>query len=215
MSASRSEQPPVFSVAFAAAAAHTLGRLHRRSVDDLAGTSVAEYFDHKLPGIYNAHRGGPLLQWLGSGQLGMLDRVRKTPLLATALDRMTAEWSCKRLIHGDVKWENCLWMTAATGAATLKWVDWELADLGDPNWDAGCFVQTYLSHWVRLLPFHPEWSLEERLRQDELRFSNLRPALRAFLKEYLSTLDTPEIYLPAYIESIMRNAAARILQMKL
>ena len=207
--------PPVFSVAFAAAAGRTLGRLHRRSVDDLAGTSVAEHLDRQPPGIYTAHRGGPLHRWLGSGQLGIIDQVRKNPLLASALDRMMAEWTCARLIHGDVKWENCLWTTPAEGVETLKWVDWELADLGDPSWDAGCFVQAYLSHWVRSLPFHPEWNLEERLRRDGVRLSSSRPALRVFVKEYLAEVEIPKTDVPACIERTMRAAAARILQMSL
>jgi aminoglycoside phosphotransferase (APT) family kinase protein len=213
--ASSSAQPPVFSVAFASAAGNTLAQLHRRSIDDLAGTSLAEHCDCQPPGIYTAHRGGPLLQWLGSGQLEIIDRVRNSPQLAPALDRMTADWTCARLIHGDVKWENCIWTTAAANTATLKWVDWELTDFGDPNWDAGCFVQTYLSHWVQSFPFDPAWGLEERLRRDEARFSSLQPALRAFLKEYLAVLDIPEANAPAHIERIMKCAAARMLQTSL
>ncbi len=213
--ASPGAHPPAFSLAFAAAAGNTLGRLHRRSVDDLAGTSLAEYCDRQPPGIYTAHRGGPLLQWLGSGQLEMIDRVRKSPQLSSVLDQMTAEWTCARLIHGDVKWENCIWTTAVGNTATLKWVDWELTDLGDPSWDAGCFVQTYLSYWVQSSPFHLEWGLEKRLRLDEARFFSLLPALRAFLKEYFVALEIPGAEVPANIERIMKCAAARMLQASL
>jgi aminoglycoside phosphotransferase (APT) family kinase protein len=27
----------------------------------------------------------------------------------------------------------------------MRWIDWELADAGDPLWDAGCFVQACLA----------------------------------------------------------------------
>jgi hypothetical protein len=133
-------QSPAFPIALATAAGRTLGLLHRRPIDDLAGVPHAECFDRCPPGIYTAHRSGPLLRWLGIGQLRLIDDVREHTVLAPALDRMSADWRCVRLIRGDVKWENCLWTQVSTGAATLKWIDWELADLGVPagTWAVSC-----------------------------------------------------------------------------
>jgi aminoglycoside phosphotransferase (APT) family kinase protein len=203
------------TAAFATAAGRTLGLLHRRPSANLAGTSRAECFDRSPPGIYTAHRGGPLLRWLGIGQLRLIDRVREHPLLAPALDRMSAGWSCVGLIHGDVKWENCLWTQAPTGAEMLKWIDWELADLGDSCWDAGCFVQAYLSRWVRDLPLQTEWSLSDRLQRGARLLSAMQPALRAFLEEYFAAIETHESEAAALIERIMCCAAARMIQMGL
>jgi hypothetical protein len=204
---------PICSVAFATAAAHTLARLHRRSIESLTGTSLVGYFDHQPPGIYTVHRDGPLLQWLRGGQLVIVDRVRNSPVLASALDRMTSEWTGTRLIHGDVKWENCLWTTAVGRAGSMQWIDWELADLGDPDWDAGCFVQAYLSHWIRSLPL--QTNLEDRLQDDLNLFPRLRPVLGVFLNEYIVALQIPEADVPVRLDRIMRCAAARMLQMSL
>jgi aminoglycoside phosphotransferase (APT) family kinase protein len=126
------------STAIALAAARSLALLHRQT------PPRSPLFERRPPDIYTAHRGGPLLQWLGAGQMQIVDRVRESAILAPALDRMAAEWRAEHLIHGDVKWENCLW-TASTGR--MHWIDWELADAGDPLWDAGCFVQAYLARW--------------------------------------------------------------------
>jgi len=126
------------STAIALAAARSLALLHRQTPPRSA------LLDRRPPDIYTAHRGGPLLQWLGAGQLEIVDRVRESAILAPPLDQMAGEWRTEQLIHGDVKWENCLW-TASTGR--MHWIDWELADAGDPLWDAGCFVQSYLTRW--------------------------------------------------------------------
>jgi HopA1 effector protein family/Phosphotransferase enzyme family len=127
------------SIELARAAARALVLLHRQA------PFQSETLDRQPPGIYTAHRGGSLMQWLGPGQMQMIDRVRASPILGPALDQMAAEWRAERPIHGDVKWENCLW-TAATGR--FYWIDWELADDGNPLWDAGCFVQAYLAHSI-------------------------------------------------------------------
>lgn len=126
------------SIEIARAAARTLALLHRQP------PFASALLDRQPPGIYTAHRGGSLLQWLGPGQLQIIDRVRMSPILAPALDRMAAEWRAERPIHGDVKWENCL----RTAEGELRWIDWELADNGDPLWDAGCFVQTYIAQSI-------------------------------------------------------------------
>lgn len=126
------------SAAIALAAARSLALLHRQTPPRSA------LLDRRPPDVCTAHRGGPLLQWLGAGQLEIVDRVRESAILAPALDRMAGEWRAEQLIHGDVKWENSLW-TASTGV--MHWIDWELAGAGDPLWDAGCFVQSYLARW--------------------------------------------------------------------
>ena len=143
----------------------------------------------------------------------MVDRARNSPVLASALDRMASEWTGTRLIHGDVKWENCLWTTAVGRTGSLQWIDWELADLGNPDWDAGCFVQAYLSHWIRSFPL--QTNLEDRLQADPNLFPKLRSALSAFLNEYIAALQIPEADMPRRLDRIMRCAAARILQMSL
>jgi hypothetical protein len=162
------EAPPL---ALAVKAAATLRRLHALAFPGGEG---------QPPGILTAHRGGPLTQWLSMGQLEVIERIRSDDVLAPALDTLAADWKAVSLIHGDVKWDNCLWIPSST---TVKWVDWELADAGDPYWDAGCFAQSYLSHFVATGN------------------DGLQPAFAAFLDEYGG--DTARIF---------RYAAARMLQ---
>jgi hypothetical protein len=208
-------QPPPFSAAFATAAARTLALLHRQRTDGLSIPPRAALFDRRPPGVYDVHRGGPLARWLGAGQSRLVDRLRARRELASALDRMFADWRCERMIHGDVKWENCLWRESPTGSMALKWIDWELTDIGDPAWDAGCFIQSYLSHGVRSLPPLSGLTLAERTRSGGALFSAMQPALLAFLEGFVAALEVPGSQVVELRESIMRCAAARMVQMGL
>jgi hypothetical protein len=194
-------RPASDSTAFATAAAHTLALLHRQQAEHLIAPSHAGLFDRRPPGIYSVHRGGPLLRWLGTGQLRLVERMRNHGAMAAALDQMFADWQPVRLIHGDVKWENCVWREKATGAR-LTWIDWELADVGDPSWDAGCFVHGYLLHWAR----------NER-RAEVL--AAMQPAMKAFFTEYIAALGTGGPETAGLKERIMSCAAARMFQMGL
>ena len=118
-------------------------------------------------------------------------------------------------IHGDVKWENCLWRESAGEPITLKWIDWELTDLGDPAWDTGCFIQCYLSHWIRSLPPVTGLTLADRIGSDADLFSAMQPALRAFLEDYIAALQATGSEVLGLRERIMRCAAARMVQMGL
>ncbi len=57
--------------------------------------------------------------------------------LVAALELLAAQWSWTDLVHGDLRWDNCL-LDRTTGEVVL--VDWECAARGDPAWDLGCAV---------------------------------------------------------------------------
>ena len=73
------------------------------------------------------------------------------PEFHAALDELRGEWRQDALIHGDMKWDNCVMPRhddPARAAEGLKIVDWELADIGDGCWDVGAVFQAYLAHWI-------------------------------------------------------------------
>src|SRR5262249_26815593 len=90
------------SLGRALAVAHREGGLHMRSDPPRAA------FPLEVPGIFTAHRGGPLVRWLGAGQMRLIDHVREHPVLAPELDRLAATWSFGAFTHGDLKFENCV-----------------------------------------------------------------------------------------------------------
>lgn len=54
--------------------------------------------------------------------------------LGPALTHARSLWGTRCLVHGDVKWDNCL-VDLTTTPPVVRLIDWELSGLGDPAWD--------------------------------------------------------------------------------
>ena len=176
-------------------------------------------FPREVPGIFTAHRGGPLVQWLGPGQRRLVERVCSHPRLPTTLDRLAASWTFDSFVHGDVKLENCVASYAApAGAASgpeVKLVDWELADFGDACWDLGCTLQAYLYVCVRTSLGETGLDLGARLAAAGAQAAAMRDALGAFWRRYCAGRGLDREARAALLERTMGCAAARLLQMAL
>jgi hypothetical protein len=183
-----------------------LALLHRGVGRQMRSAAEDTPFPRQVPGIFTAHRGGPLVRWLGPGQMRLIDRVREHPTLAPALDRLAATWSFDAFIHGDLKFENCVVPGDAAGDREVRIVDWELADFGDPCWDTGCLVQAYLYTCLRPCLSRPGETLWER-------FGRAGAALGGFWSRYADGLDDEAR--TTVLERVVGCAAARLIQMAL
>ena len=70
----------------------------------------------------------------------VLSGLSQRGAIASALRRARADWRAETLIHGDLKFDNCL-VRSDDGESPVLLVDWELAATGDPAWDIGSVVQ--------------------------------------------------------------------------
>ncbi|HEX4962667.1 MAG TPA: phosphotransferase [Thermoanaerobaculia bacterium] len=196
-----------FPVAVGEGLGRALAAVHQRVGLRMRSDPSRAAFPREVPGIFTAHRGGPLVQWLGAGQMRLIDQVRKSPVLSQALDHLAATWSFDSFTHGDIKFENCVLAQVLDGEVRI--VDWELADFGDPCWDAGCIVQAYL--YVCLLPFLARRGegLAGRLDHAGARAAAMREALGGFWRHYAAGRASADL------ERVLGCAAARLIQMAL
>jgi hypothetical protein len=99
-------------------------------------------------------------------------------------------WTPAALVHGDMKFQNCI-----LGEDRITIIDWEMAGLGDPLWDAAGILQAYWEAWVRAIA----------------PLDALHAAAREFWISYVDELapdgDPAEILVRA-----VRYAAARLIQ---
>lgn len=81
----------------------------------------------------------------------VMARVGREPELGEQVDALARNWRPSAFIHGDVKASNCLVTADATGSEDvhIRLIDWELADMGDPLWDAASAIASYLIVWLR------------------------------------------------------------------
>ena len=112
--------------------------------------------------------------------------IQSSDLLCTSLDELRASWSGASVIHGDVRWDNCI---TAREAGTHRWrrlqlIDWEHSASGDPSFDVGAFLGEYLSAWLQSIPIVDPADPSRLLGHARLPLRRMRPALRAFWSAY-------------------------------
>jgi hypothetical protein len=176
-----------------------LGHLHAAPLPGTSGEPAT--FPGELPRVLLSH----LYGWLtltherGPGA-ALVPWLRHCPELLLHLDALRGEWRHDGLIHGDMKWDNCLLIPLEHGEVDLRIVDWEHADVGDPGWDVAGALASYL--------------VDAITSQDAsaANLDSLRLAFSQFWDAYVSARNLR----PAEVESLqsraIRYAAARLVQ---
>ncbi|MDQ0454752.1 phosphotransferase family protein [Rhizobium paknamense] len=137
--------------ALAAELGALLSVAHRQSPEALAELGKLGVFPGKPHWILSFHDSGDaIMPGMSQGARGVMTAVRQMPGLAASITALRAEWVPSCLIHGDLKTENFLVSQpdGPSGAANIQLIDWELADLGDPAWDAGCVLASFVQPLV-------------------------------------------------------------------
>ena len=106
--------------------------------------------------------------------------MRQQPEIVSGLAAMQAGWQQTCLIHGDIKWDNFL--TTEEGD-TLKLIDWELADIGDPSWDVAGVLAAYLQTWIFAQSGVPVVA-QGPAQLSSGRLEDIWPALNSFWHQY-------------------------------
>jgi hypothetical protein len=127
-----------------------------------------------------------LLLDLSSGAQDVVARLQASPYLCTRLDELREECSNDGVVHGDLRWDNCLAVTPPTSQrhTRLVMVDWELAGPGTVAFDVGTVFAEYLRAWLGSIPI-VDGGDAPRLRDHAAhRLRRMRPAVQAFWGAY-------------------------------
>ena len=131
--------------------------------------------------------------------------IVRQPGLVQLLSALRGEWQYDSVVHGDMKWDNCLVNSNPDGSLHLTVVDWELFDLGYGAWDvAGVFKE-----YVMLLLYLGSQN------NAGTSVGNIQFALRAIqnsaLKFWNSYVHTRNLAYPQqYLEQAMKLTGARM-----
>jgi aminoglycoside phosphotransferase (APT) family kinase protein len=204
-----------FPVEMAEAMASALGSYHRQTRDKLANLPEASIFPKMTPWVLSIHLQQPTwFQSLSAANAQLLEIVKKYDQFATTLDKIRGHWNHSALVHGDIKWDNCLVQPSseANGKLQFKVIDWELADLGDPLWDAGAVLQSYLSYWILSMPIWPGARAEEFIAKSPHSLSAFQAAIRAFWNRYREAAGIPGAERKEALARSIGYGAARMVQ---
>jgi hypothetical protein len=196
-----------FSAGPAAAIGRALGLLHD-------ATRVApESASNEATSILWVHRpDSSIFRDISAASLALIRIVQQAPGFSAALDRLRSGWRKEALIHGDVKWDNCLVVAEGTGAESVKLIDWEAAMLGDPSWDIGSALSHYLSFWIFSIPVTGELPPERFPELAAYPLDAMKPALRACWTAYADAFGIAPADEQERLVRALELGAARLVQ---
>ena len=150
-----------------------------------------------------------LLLDMSAGAQDVVARVQASASVCGWLEDLARDRADDAIVHGDLRWENCLVLAAAGGARRTRvlLIDWELAGRGTAAFDVGTVLAEYLRAWVWSIPIVDARDPGRLLARAGRPLSHMRPALQAFWVAYRSA--RPEG--PA-LRDVIRLAAVRVLQ---
>jgi hypothetical protein len=118
------------------------------------------------------------------------------------------------LVHNDLKLNNILlpddWDRA--NSIAIKLIDWERSSWGDPAFDLGMLISSYLTMWLGSLSVSNAISIEEGLRLAMTPLEMIQPSNTALIKAYLSNF--PEIieHRPDFLLRVIQFAGLALIQ---
>lgn len=168
-------------------------------------------FGRRLPWILSAHQLAAGLQGSGAN-VQLLAIISRYPQFQQVLEGLQRGWQPTTLIHGDIKWDNCMLSADPEGDLSIKVIDWEIADFGDPYWDVGAVFQAYLTFWIFSVPVAAQVPMAEALELAQYPLEKMQPAMQAFWKSYLETREVDDKEVRAVLRRAVQYGAARMLQ---
>jgi hypothetical protein len=118
------------------------------------------------------------------------------------------------LTHNDLKLNNILlykdWQDSTNNIVRL--IDWERSAWGDPAFDLGTLISSYVQIWLSSLVISNSLSIEESLRLAITPLELLQPSIGALTQAYLNTF--PEIleHRPDFLQRVVQFTGFALIQ---
>jgi hypothetical protein len=117
------------------------------------------------------------------------------------------------LLHDD--WEQILREETPSRRSIIRLIDWERCSWGDPAFDLGMLIGSYLLLWLKSLVVSKSIAIEDSLRMAVTPLEQVQPSIVALASAYFSNF--PEILecRPQFLNRVMQfSGLALILQIQ-
>ena len=189
-------QNDIFPPEIATAIGTTLAELHRatfqhREYRDFMATAPEGQFRYSF---YNPAQGldsisPEIFGTVPTEALKFYLLYQRYESLESAIADLAYEWQPCCLTHNDLNLNNILihsrWNQLDN--CLIKLIDWEACGWGDPAFDLGTLIASYLGIWLSSLVVDPSIELEESLNLAMTPLEVLQPSLLALMRAYLHT----------------------------
>jgi aminoglycoside phosphotransferase (APT) family kinase protein len=150
-----------------------------------------------------------LLLDLSAAAVELVAQVQASEFVSMRLRELHGVISTDAIVHGDLRWENCMLVPAPGGRRRTRvlLVDWELAGTGPAAFDVGTVLAEYMSKWVTSIPMPDAGDVSRFAHLARFPLPAMRPAIQAFWTTYRTARTRP----PALVQ-VVELAAVRLLQ---
>jgi Phosphotransferase enzyme family len=138
---------------------------------------------------------------------------QRLPELARSISDLSDAITPSCLVHNDLKINNILlaldW--ELPGSKVIRSIDWERAAWGDPAFDLGCILGSYLEIWLDGLIINSTLSISESLQLATTPLELIQPSLFSLVESYLEGF--PEIISarPDYLDRAIQFAGLSLI----
>ncbi|MDZ8257770.1 phosphotransferase family protein [Nostoc sp. ChiQUE01b] len=205
----------IFPQEIASAIGTTLARLHRatynrREYRDFMATAPQGEFRY---GFYNPAQGvgsiGPeIFGTVTTDALKFYVLYQQYESLSSAIADLAYSWNPCCLTHNDLKLNNILvhsrWEQLDN--CLVRLIDWEACSWGDPAFDLGTLLASYLGIWLKSLVVDPTIELEESLHLALTPLEILQPSIIALIRAYINAFPMILEYRNDFISRVIQFA---------
>jgi hypothetical protein len=140
--------------------------------------------------------------------------------LQQAIEQANATFNPCCLIHNDLRLNNILlhrqWMSypeaSSSQESLIRIIDWESCLWGDPAFDLGDLIASYLAIWLESLVVSTSISLKEALSLAVTPLECLQPGMIQLLQTYLHHFPAILQHHPDFLTRVMRFAGVSLIQ---
>ena len=148
---------------------------------------------------------------LTAASVDLVRMIQGSEELCCELDELLACPRDESVIHGDLRWDNCLALSrGGSGRRTrVLLIDWELSTTGDPALDLGAYFAEYLRAWQQSVAIRRPRKYE-RLIDPRHALPAMQPAVGAFWEAYERHRDRPTVELSRTLRRALQFTGARL-----
>ncbi|WP_392534879.1 phosphotransferase family protein [Nostoc sp. C117] len=118
------------------------------------------------------------------------------------------------LTHNDLKLNNILlqkdWQNSSNNIIRL--IDWERSNWGDPAFDLGTLISSYIQIWLSSLVISNSFSIEESLRLAITPLEKLQPSIGTLTQAYLNTFPKIIEHRPDFLLRVVQFVGFSLIQ---
>lgn len=139
---------------------------------------------------------------------------QRFPSLTQAISDLGNSIRPSCLIHNDLKINNILLDLSWTlpTSKVIRLIDWERAGWGDPAFDLGCILGSYLEIWLNELTISNTLSINESLQLTGTPLELIQPSLFSLVQSYLASFPAIMIARPDYLDRVIQFAGLSLIQ---